>query len=620
MTLTWHKIFMIVQIYLGGVELPTDKEANFIRQDLLRERKMVFDRLRRLVRCVIDCKSFEGDGLGTQAALELNRSIEAQAWEDKPAQLSQIPGFGPVAVRKWVSSGARSVLDVANKDILDIERIASRNPPYGRNVQKILEKFPRLTLKANIIESTAPHPKSDEAISVTVRAHLWHSNNKVAPYWKDKIPALTFLVLTSDGNLAYFWRGSLKNLEESDGLDLKFPVALAAPNQTIFCHFSCENIVGTQVTVTLEPNIPASVFQNTKRKMTEPTSSNTDKPYIEEDYEDISDEAMLEVLKSPRLYHLERNSMSPDCLNNDEEDFPLIDELLAEDTNLDRQRGSTLARMENGRYLCNHPCRNGGLTKSGKPCSHKCCHEGVGKYRPPKVPKLLGGSDSSHEYKPIDHRDTGKASSALSAPAIGSEAAHASHKSHVCLPGTLKTKKRLLNDTSTPRRAKLKRIDSSSFLNIEYIDLCDASDNNPTSSPRQTPPLNKTRKQKHKLIQLHEKVKGDGIISPRPTENYGEKPSSPISDINRDYIGNDGKAFTATDADKMDAATGDDHFNDTYDDSMSDLPNLDELLGSNKGVELPKLSEDASPPMAWTSDETLYPGVVHSLKESMEYG
>ncbi|KAI1319042.1 hypothetical protein F5Y16DRAFT_406112 [Xylariaceae sp. FL0255] len=107
-TLGWHKVFMIVQISLGGMELPMDKDGSWIRYDLLRESRFVLDRLNRLVRCIIDCKASDRDGRGTSNAMTLARSIAARAWEDQPAQLSQIPGFGPAAVRKWVNHGVQS--------------------------------------------------------------------------------------------------------------------------------------------------------------------------------------------------------------------------------------------------------------------------------------------------------------------------------------------------------------------------------------------------------------------------------------------------------------------------------------------------------------------------------
>ncbi|RWA10256.1 hypothetical protein EKO27_g4850 [Xylaria grammica] len=638
LTLTWHKIFMIVQIYLGGVELPTEKDINIIRQDLLREKRMVFDRLKRLIRCVIDCKAFEGDGLGTQAALDLSRSIEAQAWENKPAQLSQIPGFGPVAVRKWINHGVHTVLSVADKGILDIERIASRNPPYGRQVQKILESFPRLTLKAVIIESRAPSFKSNEPISVTIKVCLGHRNTKAVPCWKDKIPALTFIALTSDGNLAYFWRGSMKKLDKSNGLDIKFPVALTAPNQTIYCNFSCEEIVGTQVMQTLEPNIPASVFMNNRSQETELAVSKPDFPYIEEDYEDISDEAMLEALKSPRPLN---SALPPEApgLSYNEEDFPLIDEVLSQDTPSGPSRPSRaeLAKMENGRYICNHQCHNGGLTKHGKPCNHKCCREGVDKYRPPKPLKNSGDLDSTCENEntvqqrygtsqSVKNQEGGKKGSSITSKStmVSNRSTPCNGRRHRDHPQQISTAKRMhLSDGVGPsKRAKLARFDSPSgaLSNIEYVDLSNISDGSASSPMIQTHYRTTSQRHRQKLLQLHEEVKGDGIISPRLTKSYNAKPAHEDDDGNRRFSNNVESIIAIGNTDNARESAKEDPFSDTYDDDMSDLPALDEFLIPKKDSTQPKLNQALSPQVTCTSDETLYPGIVNSLKESMEYG
>ncbi|KAI0400252.1 hypothetical protein F4802DRAFT_501621 [Xylaria palmicola] len=630
LTLTWHKIFMIVQIYLAGVDLPTDKDSDFIRQDLLREKRMVFDRLKRLVRCVIDCKVFEGDGSGTTAALELGRSIAAQAWENKPAQLSQIPGFGPVAVRKWISHGVHTVLEVADKCVLDIERIASRNPPYGRQVQKILENFPRLTLKADIVESRAPGFESDDPVSVTVRVCLGHRNTKTVPCWRDRIPALTFTVLTSDGNLAYFWRGNMKKLDKSDGLDIKFPVALLEPNQTIFCHFECEEIVGTQVVETLEPNIPISVFTNTNRRATKPVVSKNDSTVVEVDDEDISDEAMLMALESPRYSGPVSLPHSSEFLD-DTEDFPLIDELLLPDNATSRAEP---AKMGNGKYVCNHHCHNGGLTKLGKPCNHKCCREGISKYRPPKQSKNPDDSCNTGEDKgPFQkHPDppglsknvklhSGKEDnstvSALTMQSGKSKICTASQPSH----RVNKTKRaHSSNSLSTPKRAKVAHTNRPSSLpsNIEYVDLCNVSDDSATMPGVQEQARTTVRRGRQKLLMLHEEATGHGVISPRLTKSYKQLSAT---DGNSENCMSSGEIAVASGSASNSICTPveDDPFDDNYDE-MSDLPDLDEVFGFKDDAHRLNTSETASPRLTRTTDETLYPGVLHTLKESMDYG
>ncbi|KAI0469109.1 P-loop containing nucleoside triphosphate hydrolase protein [Xylaria cf. heliscus] len=626
LTLTWHKIFMIVQICLGGVDLPTDKDTDFIRQDLLREKRMVFDRMKRLVRCVVDCKAFEGDGLGTKAALDLNRSIAAQAWENKPAQLFQIPGFGPVAVRKWISHGVHTVLDLADKGVLDIERIASRNPPYGRNVQKILENFPRLTLKADIVESKAPSFGSDGPVSVTVKARLGHHNPKAVPCWKDRIPVLTFMALNSDGSLAYFWRGNMKKLEKSNGLDIKFPVALTAPNQTICCYFDCEEIVGTRVTKTLEPNIPASAFRNVKRQATQSAISKPSSADIEEDYEDIPDEAMLEALDLQVVSNRVPNLKSPGSLDNMGEDFPLIDELLMlEDT----ASSVGTAKMDNGRYVCNHQCHNGGLTKLGKPCNHKCCREGISKYRPPKPLKKSSDQDSTRESEKSSRLrsetsqhekprlDIGRAGNWGGNHVPTDEEA----RNHPLQQITKVKRRHSTNGANTPKRAKLTSLGSpSSFLSdVEYVDLRDVSDGSTTEPVRQAGHRTMTQRNRQRLLVLHEEVKGHGILSPRLTKGYKAKPSSTNRNMDGIVSNIEQSAVATHSAKTVCKPVNDDPFSDR-DDDMSDLPDLDEIFDFREHPERPKLSDTTPPRVTWTSDETLYPGVVHTLKESIDYG
>lgn len=635
LTLTWHKIFMIVQIFLGGVDLPTDKDTNIIRQDLLREKRAVFDRLKRLVRCVVDCKAYDCDGHSTQAALELSRSIAAQAWENKPAQLSQIPGFGPVSVRKWISHGVSTVLGVADKSMLDIERIASRNPPYGRDVQKILENFPKLTLRADIIESRAPTSESDNPVSVTIKVRLGHRNTKALCRWKDRIPSLTLMALTSDGNLAYFWRGSMKKLEKSNELDIKFPVALTAPNQTITCYFSCEEIVGTQVVKSLEPNIPASVFRNVRRQASEPVVPNPESTDIEEDYEDISDEAMMEALEGPRSprpkHHIE-DVESPE--SNGE--FPLIDELLSQE---DAPAGSNPMKMDNGRYLCNHHCANGKPTKLGKHCNHKCCREGIDKYRPPKLSKWPGDPENRHDKRDFSQsrpekeqpfkKATGGGENDSSTPhaALGTglkrSNAHADKKPRDNLEKQAHEAKRAhpLKRDNTTRPTKLARLNppSESPSNIEHVDLSNINDDGVMSPPMSPRRRTATQHHRRRLLHLHEEVTGNGMISPRLTKSYTESGNKAGGNSINGLSHETKRAVAASNTHPVCASAHDDPFSDSYDD-MSDLPDLDELFGLKEDGKQPNQSEAMAPHMAWTSDETLYPGVARTLKESMDYG
>ncbi|KAI0477613.1 hypothetical protein GGR56DRAFT_665524 [Xylariaceae sp. FL0804] len=597
-TQTWHKIFMIVQIHLGGVELPNEKDISFIKQDLQRVKKQVFDRLNRLVRCIVDCKAFDGDGLGTKNALELARAIAANSWENKPSQLSQIPGFGPVTVRKWASHGVLTVLGIADKSFLDIERIASRNPPYGRNLLKTLEDFPRLTMKADVDDSRVPQ---NGPVSVTLRVNLGHSNTRNAPTWKSQVPALTFVVVTTDGALAYFWRSNMKNINGATGINLRFPVALTAPNQKITCYFSCEEIVGTQVVKKLEPRIPASVFRSAAKSRT--NSNPLEQGVLDiaqdheyEDYEDygdeVADEDMLHVVEDRTA---NGSKPSPELLDEAEDDLPPIEDLLSRDdlasalASNDNPISSSIpepAKMDNGRWMCSHACRNGGRTKSGKPCSHKCCREGVEK------PRKRGTQQP--EARIENARDESRQISDL-VPA----------KSVANMRRT-----RHLDDIHSPKDSKRVKPndymhDLDSFIDIECIDLSALSDddNNEKGTGSasiswggpETPAVRGSHLSNTSSLTDNLKDNSKSVGFSQQTWGEDDGTSTPF-----------GRA--ALDMTLSPGALG------MESDQFSTLPSSHEPLSATTIAGL-----DSSQPQ-WNTDETLYPGVVETLKESMDYG
>ncbi|KAI1263136.1 P-loop containing nucleoside triphosphate hydrolase protein [Xylariaceae sp. FL1019] len=636
-TLPWHKVFLIIQISIGGVEIPTDKDTNYVRLDFLREKRVVFERLNRLLRCVTDCKASDGDGLGTKTALELVRSVAANAWEDKPTQLSQIPGFGPVSVRKWIGHGVHTVLSIADKSDADIERLASRNPPFGRDLLKTLENFPRLTLKTDIVESRAPSPGS-ESVSVTVRAHLGHSNSKDIPCWNGKIPGLVFMAMTSDGVLAYLWRGNMRRITQPPGLALKFPVALTAPNQTIDCHFSCEEIVGTLVTRMLEPNIPAMAFNNIRRPTTNQDTSRQEMRKEEEDYGDISDDAMLEV-PDPLNNRGDGNNQQPSSdypgpLDDLEvEEYPDIDEVLSRE-----DIGDVLepGKMDNGKWMCNHHCRNGGQTKSGKPCNHRCCREGVDICRKPPTHKTRKDSSSKaedmHKSMPTSNSSLGPripprdmetnknvASLKLTEKVSGKQRNNDS--STVVSQGS---KRRKLNERESlghiNGNASAKRSGSEpyNFSDEEWVDFVDLSEEKDDKSLIRRHPSVNIPKRRPGLLIAHEEVLGRDVhqaCSPRSFESRlgsvdSRKATNGSLEVDPTFDRRSLEIVNALSENENSDANSD----------TSDFPDIETIIDRNKNQEKEQSNASGLSEHPLSTDETLYPGLMHTLRESTEYG
>lgn len=355
-----------------------DKDFNIIKRQFMSEKVAIFDRALRLVRCVVECKAYDCDAVATCNALDLLRSVAAGFWENSPLQLRQIPGIGPAAMRKLAQSNIKTVGQLASMDMAAIERAMSRNPPFGKKILDLMANFPWLTLRADIMNIL----KSIESVKVIVKAQLGYSNIKL-PVWNRKAPTVVFTASDSNGGLAHIWRGPIKRLER--GYELAFTCRLLGPSDTITCQLACEEIVGTIQFVELKPNIPALAFPPP-----EPSSA-TPRPTPVPD----RDQALIatEIGTGTTAAIEESTNASITAPGSDYggdsifDEFVDIEEFEKDTVSHDGEPEpltSIPVRMENGKWRCNHKCRDvqgNYLTKNGIPCRHRCCREGLEKPR-----------------------------------------------------------------------------------------------------------------------------------------------------------------------------------------------------------------------------------------------
>lgn len=415
-TETRHKVSLMIQAHLGCVQYPDSSEAAKSRRQLMLERKLVFERLNRLVRAVIDCKGHDRDSVGTKTALELARALAAESWEGRATQLTQVPNIGPAGMRKLASKDIRTVLQLADKQYDEIERLMSRQPPFGKNLQVHLDKFPRLSVDAAVVRHRVQPRSEEEPVLIDVKATLRYLNRKGLPNWLNRVPALTFLAESGNGTLVHFWRGSTRKLDTQSGFELKFSVGLRNVRDRVVCHFSCEEIVGTIVSTTLEHKLSPSLFP-LRPVVAEPAATFSDSRKADgEEYIDNGDidDSDLILAAEQALAHASTKRITTTVVEKDLDDFPSVEELIeldskeeeatdkfdnhlaGHDDNDDDDMDSTPmanaagpVRLPNGKWQCNHICSGGAPTKSGKPCSHRCCREGLDKprKRPPQRPK-----------------------------------------------------------------------------------------------------------------------------------------------------------------------------------------------------------------------------------------
>ena len=75
LTLSAHKVSLIIQSVLASLELPTEDPKH--SHEYNTAKSVIFQHANRLVRCIVDCQLYLEDSVTTRNALMLARSISA---------------------------------------------------------------------------------------------------------------------------------------------------------------------------------------------------------------------------------------------------------------------------------------------------------------------------------------------------------------------------------------------------------------------------------------------------------------------------------------------------------------------------------------------------------------
>jgi ATP-dependent DNA helicase HFM1/MER3 len=418
-------------------------------------------------------------------------------------------------MRKLIGQGVKTVKDLVEKNHGELEHILGRNPPFGKTMSDLLKRFPLLSLNL-AIPSRKNISVSGGGISVPVVATLRYLNQTGLPNWNNRVPSATFVAETTSGLLVYFWKGSLSKIKNDTGLELRFSAEIKAVHEQIRCYFSCEEIVGTIVTKSLDHNIPISAFRQ-HSQLIEAAAESRSRGYESEDVTshecktprlqdcttasshlhalgeapsskslgsslsqgDSGDAdaveaaaALLGNMDKPSSSKTEgKKSQSQKTVESDytDGDFPMIEDILEvmssqlprlpqsqTKTNVTARVSAKSVpkdepvvekdpvKLPNGKYQCNHACTGGAPTKAGKPCTHRCCLEGLDK--PRKLTKKRKADDSLT-------RDS-KQSSAITSSAVSSKTSGTKSKK----PRTSQSSTSDLNSSNIPRQCTLQQI------------------------------------------------------------------------------------------------------------------------------------------------------------------
>ncbi|KAJ4266346.1 hypothetical protein NW762_004330 [Fusarium torreyae] len=258
----WHKAFLVIQIDLLKTGWP-NKLSGPARKDLHQELGRMYKLFDRLLRCLIDILGERSDGRGVCTALDVLRSLKAGVWEGSENQLLQVEGIGLAKKQKLIGANIKNIKQLSKLEFYHIERVLSRNPPFGQTMLHKLAGFPILELDFEIIGQYAPDPAATsqglseprEAKKVAPNTQvtsesLWIARavlgfaNESTPIWKGRTPWLTLVVEGNSGRLVWFWRGNAKRLTGKK----EMLIGLSAKSgEQLSVSFACEEIVGTLV-------------------------------------------------------------------------------------------------------------------------------------------------------------------------------------------------------------------------------------------------------------------------------------------------------------------------------------------------------------------------------------
>ncbi|XWW98843.1 hypothetical protein V2A60_006846 [Cordyceps javanica] len=256
----WHKVSLLVQIDLSGQPWPA-RLTQAARRELLNDRKPIYRVFDFVLRCTIDVLGHRGDGRGVSVGLDVLRSLHAKVWEGSGGgvgvgnELLQIEGIGEARLRKLADAGVRTVRRLAGLECYHIERLMSRNPPYGQSLLRQLAGFPLLTLRAESLGEAPPPPQQQQqqrtGRGLRMVRVVMGFENKAVPAWKGKTPWVSCVVEglegTEKGRLLWFWRGSVKRLDVSGGKEVVVGITGYQGCKLIRVTLACEVLVGTMV-------------------------------------------------------------------------------------------------------------------------------------------------------------------------------------------------------------------------------------------------------------------------------------------------------------------------------------------------------------------------------------
>ncbi|CDR88582.1 related to HFM1-DNA/RNA helicase [Sporisorium scitamineum] len=266
------KISLLIQAQLAAINLSQLSQPATGEASPYMDIKRIIPHATRIARAVVDIAIYRQDGNACKAALDLARSIAAEAWDGSPAMLRQVDQIGERSIKALANAGITTWQSLASSTSAKIEMILNRHPPFGSKVIAAAQSVPRIglevmqrssspstssftSLPANRIKDPsaaaviAP-PGIKVVLDVTIRIE-----NRATCMLKSKKSkmALSVCILTlrADGSYVDFRRMPIWRFDSEKRFTLY--VYLEDPRMRVLTYAACDEIAGTLMQANLLP-------------------------------------------------------------------------------------------------------------------------------------------------------------------------------------------------------------------------------------------------------------------------------------------------------------------------------------------------------------------------------
>jgi ATP-dependent DNA helicase HFM1/MER3 len=311
-----QKISLCLQAVIGGVSLGEGKNrAHTLHQDAA----VILQQAQRISRGMVAIFLAKRDPISMVNAIRLGRAIQTKLWNDSNLVLRQVDGLGPQLCKLLLNGGIQSFSDLKQMEAHKIELITNRHPPFGSKVLESVQAMPELAMCVKQLNSNEID-KMDWDIE-------WELTNmgKCITRYKGQSVNLLLVCGTSDGDLVDLRKYPIYKVQSKERFMIQ--TKFIPPNEKLVVHLICQEIVGIDISVELQPKIQEKISRYFV------SSAPSNRLADEENYWDALDEVNLEDLV---------------------EIEPPISDLKAPGS--ESEIGNTAGEVKSGYVPCNHFC------------------------------------------------------------------------------------------------------------------------------------------------------------------------------------------------------------------------------------------------------------------------